>query len=379
MGGVIAAAYGFFHAISWRLRAAVFILFGTLLVLTPGAAFAGGDLIVLPGVAIWVLLTREIRPGALTESVVVSLGAICGQPDIAVALAAGFTFVLCHVGLHGRRAFPGALLVVAALVLSSTPVWPDDVLIEAVSAGLLGAGVLGVADIAFGRHTSLRRRLQQSRRRIERLLRYVPVHYLGQRLDEPAMDCLLERLWMVVVMIDLEGFTAALVHWPLPRVESLVQSFVTRITVTAGRHHGAVVKLLGDGALVVFSEQPGRTRAQAAAAAVGFAADLRHCRFGAESGQPADSSLGVRAGMAAGECSLGDWGAAEILDYSVIGFPVNLASRLQTAAQSGGVVVCPETARLLRGSDVHTVPLALWLPGVGAITAARVAVGDGVC
>ncbi len=72
--------------------------------------------------------------------------------------------------------------------------------------------------------------------------------------------------------------------------------------------------------------------------------------------------------MASGYCTVGDWGE-ERLDFTVIGAPVNLASRLQAHAGHGGVLVCESTAALV-GQDLRLgAERALVLKGIGAVKA----------
>ena len=63
--------------------------------------------------------------------------------------------------------------------------------------------------------------------------------------------------------------------------------------------------------------------------------------------------LSVRAGIASGYCSLGDWGR-ERLDFTIIGAPVNLSQRLQTHAAAGGALMCAATGALVaQGAPGH--------------------------
>ena len=63
--------------------------------------------------------------------------------------------------------------------------------------------------------------------------------------------------------------------------------------------------------------------------------------------------LSVRAGIASGYCSLGDWGR-ERLDFTIVGAPVNLSQRVQTHAAAGGALMCAATAALVgQGAPGH--------------------------
>ena len=69
-------------------------------------------------------------------------------------------------------------------------------------------------------------------------------------------------------------------------------------------------------------------------------------------------SARVKTGVASGYCSLGDWGGGGRLEYTVIGHPVNLASRLQGLAGTGELLLCERTGACWR--------MRLFLPRCGA-------------
>ena len=337
----------------------------------------GADVTALCVCTVWALVTRVIRPVPLIEAGVVSICAFVGVPDDAGGLAAAFTFVLCHVGLCGSHGVPGSFMFCVTLAVVGAQSNLANTITAYGGGLLLAVAVCGVACLAFGRQSSMRRRLRMVDRRVERLTRYVPVRYLGSRLDDPVAACSLERIWLAAVFVDPEGFTHVVTRSALGDVEALVQSFVTQTTRVARQHDGVVMKLLGDGALIVFPQADGQIHEAVAKAAIRFATRIAGCRFGSAGFH--DHGLAARVGVAVGECSLGDWGEADMLDYTVIGPPINLPSRLQSAAPSGGVLMCEATARLIGTTRSTRDPVSLWLPGLGAVTAVRVAGGDSVC
>jgi adenylate cyclase len=181
-------------------------------------------------------------------------------------------------------------------------------------------------------------------------------------------------VWLVAVFVDMEGFTERSARLSLDVIEALVQAFVVSISAAARAERGVVMKLMGDGALVVFPAEDGAERKRAVAAAIRFAAQAVRMRMDTSQGAvPARLACAMRAGIASGVCSLGEWGAADVLDYSVIGLPVNLAARLQGAAPSGGLLIDLRTANLM---ESPTGPVtSLWLDGLGPVRAVRVAAG----
>lgn len=60
----------------------------------------------------------------------------------------------------------------------------------------------------------------------------------------------------------------------------------------------------------------------------------------------------ARMGINSGYCNVGNFGSSDRMDYTIIGAEANLAARLQSIAEPGGIVISYETFALV--SDVVT-------------------------
>jgi adenylate cyclase len=56
----------------------------------------------------------------------------------------------------------------------------------------------------------------------------------------------------------------------------------------------------------------------------------------------------ARIGINTGYCNVGNFGSDDRMDYTIIGAEANLAARLQTIAEPGGIVLSYETYALVR-------------------------------
>lgn len=56
----------------------------------------------------------------------------------------------------------------------------------------------------------------------------------------------------------------------------------------------------------------------------------------------------VRMGINTGYCNVGNFGSDDRMDYTIIGREVNLAARLESIADPGGIVLSTETYRLVQ-------------------------------
>ena len=59
------------------------------------------------------------------------------------------------------------------------------------------------------------------------------------------------------------------------------------------------------------------------------------------------NGLGIRMGISTGFCTVGNFGSDLRLDYTVLGSPVNLAARLQSAADRNGILIDENTNNLI--------------------------------
>jgi adenylate cyclase len=56
----------------------------------------------------------------------------------------------------------------------------------------------------------------------------------------------------------------------------------------------------------------------------------------------------LRVGINTGFCTVGNFGSEDRMDYTVVGNQVNLAARLQSHAELGGILVAHETSSLIK-------------------------------
>ena len=235
---------------------------------------------------------------------------------------------------------------------------------------LVAACALLLAHVAWQQGKWGRRQRREVLERALLLERYLPEPVSQQFDQEPGGK--VRRRWMTVAFVDLVGFTELTEAMAAEEMDPLLDGFVEVTAATTREHGGYIAKVIGDGALLAFEEAG---REQAAGGAFGCCLALASALAAVSTmldnmGTPC--VVEVRAGIASGFCSVGEWGAGERLEFSVMGRPVNLASRLQELAQPGAVLVCERTASLL--SDVVSLSgvETAWLKGIGEVSYRRV-------
>jgi class 3 adenylate cyclase len=166
------------------------------------------------------------------------------------------------------------------------------------------------------------------------------------------------RKVVTALFSDVSGFTALGERLDPESLHEVIGSWLEGADRAIERHGGAVEKHLGDGVMAVFgvpvTHEDDVLRAARAALEIGEAlTELNHKlrqRWGVE--------LNVRTGLNTGEVVVGDDPTGR---WSTLGDAVNVAQRLEAAAEPGQVLVGTQTAQLLRGAAAldRVAPLAL--------------------
>ena len=181
-----------------------------------------------------------------------------------------------------------------------------------------------------------------------------------------------ERRRVSVVFIDLMGFST-LTHGLDPEeLRDLADEVLTVVAGVIDDYDGYVDAFRGDGLIAVFGA-PHSHPDDPYRAVVAAAAALRAIE---SIGTSRGLDLHGRAGVTTGVVVAGSVGSGRVREYTVMGSVVNLASRLETAARAGQVLVAQETFAATR----HRLSFArvddLRLAGFPTTTSAYAFVAD---
>jgi ABC-type oligopeptide transport system substrate-binding subunit/class 3 adenylate cyclase len=155
-----------------------------------------------------------------------------------------------------------------------------------------------------------------------------------------------ERKVLTALFVDVVGSTALAERLDAEDVKLIVGEAVARIVGEVETLGGHVKDLAGDGVLAFFgapttreddAERAVRSGLRIAAEMEEYAREVRR-GWGAE-------GFGVRIGLATGSVVVGEVGAGSRVEYAAFGDTVNLAARLQSAAEPGSVLVDEATHR----------------------------------
>jgi len=156
---------------------------------------------------------------------------------------------------------------------------------------------------------------------------------------------------LTALFADLRGFTSFSESTdPATVMETLNRLFGRAVPVIL-RHGGTVVQFVGDAVLAVF-DAPVPRADHAYRAALAANEMQQAIADEMDSGDGPRFRIGINTGVAL----IGNIGSAEMRSFNVVGDAINVASRLETSAEVGQVVISEDTNRLL-GDRVSVTPL----------------------
>lgn len=171
----------------------------------------------------------------------------------------------------------------------------------------------------------------------------------SQKVAAPSLT---ERKQVTVLFADFSGFTTFAHKRDVEDVRDIMSTVWEKLDDIIAAHGGTTEKHIGDAVMAVFGAKQAREEdpAQAVRAALAMQASVKE--FASESTLAA---LQMRIGVNTGLAVVGPLGS--LGEFAVTGDTVNLASRLQASAPTGGVLVSHDTYRHIHGFfDVQTLP-----------------------
>lgn len=217
---------------------------------------------------------------------------------------------------------------------------------------------LGLLAAVGIQQASLRDLIAQERRKRTRLERYHSPHVVDRILRQGSTlgdEMVAEEREVTVLFADLHRFTNLSEDLHPAKVAAVLNAVFERLTEVVFRFEATLDKFTGDGLMAIFGaplSQPDHAD-RAVTAALAMRDEIRQLNDKLDLPQP----LVMRFGINTGSVVAGDIGASSRRDYTVIGDPVNVASRLESmVARPGQIVIGSRTRELLTG-DIECSPL----------------------
>ncbi len=202
--------------------------------------------------------------------------------------------------------------------------------------------------------------------------RFLPEYVVKQMLENPDSFKLGGVSQTITILFaDIRGFTSISEHSAPEKIVSLLNRYFSAMTDIIFAHGGTLDKYLGDGLMALFGAPTTSPEDASNALNAAVAMQRRLLGINAELRQEGLSEVGVGIGLHTGEVIVGYIGSERRSEYTAIGDAVNTASRLESNAKGGQILISDATAKSARSRyklqprDPITVknreqPVGLW-------------------
>jgi adenylate cyclase len=160
-----------------------------------------------------------------------------------------------------------------------------------------------------------------------------------------------ERKKLTIFFSDIKDFTATTERLQPEELARLLNEYLTEMSAIALKWGGTIDKFIGDAMLVFFGDPETQGVAEDAKAAVRMAVEMQSRLVElnvAWRARGIEHPFRARMGINTGFVNVGNFGSIDRMDYTIIGGEANLAARLETSAEPGGIVLSYETYAVVR-------------------------------
>ena len=301
----------------------------------------------VPGVEVHAQLIEQILQG---DYLVRPDWAIGAETLFALLIGIGLIWLLPRIGALPSAAV-GLSAVIAAVAASWVAFQRANLLIDAVYPTLVLTLVYIVATLLGYLRTETRQREIRNA-----FSRYMSPHYVAELARHPEKLSLGGEMRVMTIMFcDIRGFTSLAEGMDAQTLTHFMNRFLSPMTEIITRHKGTIDKYIGDCIMAFWNaplDDPDHAK-NAVRAVQGMRRALIELNReweaeAAMAGKPY-SEVKIGIGLNTGECVVGNFGSMQRFDYSLLGDPVNLASRLESLGKVYGidVIIGEETAARL--------------------------------
>jgi len=168
---------------------------------------------------------------------------------------------------------------------------------------------------------------------------------------EKNVEVASQRKKMTIFFSDIAGFTETTDILESEELTTLLNQYLREMSSIALEYGATIDKFIGDAIMLFFGDPETRGAREDAIACVRMAVAMQQRMRDLqaewrERGQ--EHVFQLRIGINTGFCTVGNFGSDDRVDYTIIGNEVNLAARLQTHADLGGILLAHETYSLVK-------------------------------
>ena len=155
-----------------------------------------------------------------------------------------------------------------------------------------------------------------------------------------------QRRKLTVFFSDIKNFTSTSENLQPEDLTKYLNEYFSEMTKIAIDHGATIDKYIGDAMMVFFGDPETKGEREDARACVEMALKMQE-RMGELREKWLNEGFAdpfeVRIGINTGYCNVGNFGSDQRLTYTIIGGEVNVAARLESAAEANGILMSYET------------------------------------
>ena len=160
-----------------------------------------------------------------------------------------------------------------------------------------------------------------------------------------------QRKRLTIFFSDIKGFTELSEEMEPEGLTELLNNYFNEMSQIALKYGGTIDKFIGDSIMIFFGDPTSRGAKEDTLACVSMAIEMRkHMKILRQKwkSKGIKTPLQIRIGISTGFSTVGNFGAENRMDYTIIGKEVNLASRLESLCEPGEILVSYETFSLIK-------------------------------
>lgn len=168
-------------------------------------------------------------------------------------------------------------------------------------------------------------------------------------LDELQLRTARKKL--TIFFSDVKNFTQITEKMEPEEISDILNNYFEEMNIIALKYNATIDKFIGDAIMIFMGDPTTQGEKQDALNTVSMAIDMKAkmkqlrtkwFEMGIE------NPFRIRVGINTGYCTVGNFGSDSKMEYTILGSPVNLASRLESLAQIDEILISYETYALIK-------------------------------
>jgi adenylate cyclase len=145
---------------------------------------------------------------------------------------------------------------------------------------------------------------------------------------------------LTIFFSDIAGFTETSEYMAHEQLVIWLNNYLNKMAEVTLRYQGTLDKFIGDTVMVFFGDPQTSGEKKDALKCVLMAMEMRAIAK--------QMKMSIRIGINSGECTVGNFGSENRMDYTIIGKNVNLAARLESNSEPGKILISESTYEFVK-------------------------------